>query len=188
MPARRLAKIGGGRFRAPPLPQLERRLFVSGRGPVGPARYLAAKLGPGDYLWVDELGPWTALALWDPNAGAAALGVFDSGVAAAHTRGLVDALLRLGASLPTLRFGVVASQANRTLESVWGTLDRRLAAGALPARQARAAAPRGLFAGERAFVVYNGVAAWLGQPARGRARAVQPPAAPRPLTVRRPEE
>jgi hypothetical protein len=186
MAGRRLAEIGGGRFRAPPLPQLDRRLFVSGRGPVGPARGLAARLGPGEYLWVGELGPWTALALWDPNAGAGALGVFDSGVAAAQTRGLVDALLRLGASLPTLRFGVVGSEANHTLESLWGALDRRLAAGALPGREARARAPRGLFAGERAFVVHNGVAAWLGQPARTRPGR-QAVAGARPLTVRRRE-
>jgi hypothetical protein len=164
MPARRLAKIGGGRFRAPPLPRLDRRLYVSGQGPVGPARYLAARLAPGEYLWAGELGPWTALALWDPNAGAGALGVFDSGVAAAHTRGLLDALLRLGASLSTLRFGLVAAQANRTLQSVWGALDRRLAAGPLPAAGAGAGAAPRLYAGDCAFLVHNGVGAWLGQP------------------------
>lgn len=161
-PTSRLEAIAGGRFRAAPLPLLDRRLFVSGRGPVGPARYLAGRLGPGEYLWTEGLGPWTALALWDANAGVAALSVFDSGVAAAHTRNVVEALLRLGANLPTLRFGVVGSQANHTLESVWRSLDRRLGAGPLLA--AGAGAPPGLLAGDCAYVVHNGVGAWLGRP------------------------
>jgi hypothetical protein len=162
-----MATIGDRWYAVAPLPRLDARLFVGGRGRIGPAHDITSKLDPGEYLWAPELGPWTALVLGDPNATAASLGVFDSGVAGGRTRRLVDEMLELGASLSTLRFAAVGSARNLTLPHLWRVLDRRLGPEPLPqpGRLRFAPGPANVFAGDRVYVVCNGVGSWLGEPA-----------------------
>jgi hypothetical protein len=161
------ATVGDGWCQSACLTSLEKRLFVHGKGPIGPASQITSKLGPGDFLWAPQLGPWTALALWDPNASAASLGVFNSGVAEVDIRLGLHEMLELGASFSTLRFAAVGSPENVSLPRVWSLLERRLRPAPLPPsdRASPVAGPRNVFAGNCAYLVFNGVGEWLGEPA-----------------------
>lgn len=161
-----MAGVVGEEFEARALPCLHRKLFVEGQGRVAGMGFLSAQLAPGHYLRTDELGPATALALWDVNARAASLAVFSAAPSEHDTRRVVDGVLELGGSLSTLRFALVGGSENRTLRSVWLALDKRLGLDPLPPAEPGRVwpGPRSLFHGEQVHVVFNGAASWLGRP------------------------
>jgi len=155
--------IGNGWCTAHPAERIDRRAFVSDAGGVGPGRRLTARLAPGQYLWTPELGPWTALGMWDPVASIGSLGVYDSGTSHLHTRAQLHELLESGARLATLRFGAIVSPTNVSLPRVWGVLEHRLRPAALPAPDPSdpAPGPANVWAGERAYLLNNGAGCWL---------------------------
>ena len=161
-----MADVVGGEFEAAALPGLHRKLFIEGQGRVEGMGYRSARLEPGHYLRTGDLGPGTALAVWDVNARAVSLAVFTAGPTEHQTRIVVDAVLALGGSFNTLRLAIVGGPESRTLRSLWMVLDKRLGIDPLPpvASGQVGLGPPELYHGDRAYLVYNGAASWLGEP------------------------
>lgn len=161
-----MADVVGGEFEAAALPGLHRKLFIEGQGRVEGMGYRSARLGPGHYLCTGDLGPATAMAVWDVNARAVSLAVFAAGPSEQQTRTVVDSVLALGGSFNTLRLAIVGGPESRSLRSLWMALDKRLGIDPLPAAQPNTVAlgPAELYHSNRAYLVYNGAASWLGQP------------------------